>query len=542
MSSLKDRLKRLTGTGSGVSSGEEASERGSSLERGVSVCGHTSELPSEPSSGDETARGEADEDSLGPDWDAVGAKRVSNEWGSFIRRRILYPPGHRHGRYRLSDLTVCAGELAAFHEGGTVAQEDLLFFDTETTGLGLGAGNVPFMIGIGFWEPEGFAVEQLFIRSPAEEAAMLAYLRRVLERHPYLVSYNGRSFDWPVLKNRFVLNRMKDGIPEPVQLDFLYPSRSLWRNTLPSCRLGKVEEGRLGFQRKDDIPGSMAPELYFLYLAEKDPRSVEPVFLHNEWDVLSLAGLAVHFARALGGLADTSELEPEERYRLGLWLDKLGKRDLSLEVLEPLTSRDGGSSFGHVRSDCSSYWLAIAAHYKRIGEWERAVLLWQELVLHGKASPSPAGPSLEPYIELSMHFEHRMKDPASALMFAEEALDWALRRRSALRSVLDRPARRTGRSYGTGPARLIKGDNSASSDSDIPMVHDLSKRIERLRRKLERKKAVPAIPAPGLPAADGICADQGPGANLPLGKSAPNRPKARKRTSEAAVQETLKLF
>ncbi|UJF35968.1 ribonuclease H-like domain-containing protein [Paenibacillus hexagrammi] len=193
------------------------------------------------------------------------------------------------------------GELGCFHpdaEGG-IRIEELLFFDTETTGLGVGAGNVPFLIGIGYYSAEQFVVEQLLIRNHAEEYAMLTYVQALMSRFSRLVSYNGRTFDWPLLKNRFIMNRIKIDDSHILQLDLLYPSRSLWRNTLPSCRLSKVEESRLDFERSDDVPGSMAPTLYFQYLAEQDPNILQGVLTHNEHDILTLAALSIHFGKLL---------------------------------------------------------------------------------------------------------------------------------------------------------------------------------------------------------------------------------------------------
>lgn len=93
-------------------------------------------------------------------------------------------------------------------ETSGMPHERLLFMDTETTGLGHGAGNVPFMIGIGFYEGDRFTVEQMLIRHPGEEAAMLGYLQNKLKSRPVLISYNGKSFDWPIVKNRYIMNRM----------------------------------------------------------------------------------------------------------------------------------------------------------------------------------------------------------------------------------------------------------------------------------------------------------------------------------------------
>ena len=113
------------------------------------------------------------------------------------------------------------------------------------------------------------------MRNPAEEKAMLEYVLAIMEERDVLVTYNGRAFDWPVMKNRQVLNRIasvsKPGDTEPIHLDFLYAARSLWKNTLESCRLSIIERERLGVERIDDVPGAMAPSLYFRFLQKIRP-------------------------------------------------------------------------------------------------------------------------------------------------------------------------------------------------------------------------------------------------------------------------------
>ncbi|MDF2923390.1 MAG: hypothetical protein K0R57_2304 [Paenibacillaceae bacterium] len=528
MSGLKDRLRRLTGTGAGtgagagkdgeapVSSSVESGEHVVAVESGVPDAAGKTGAPAasgeayDMSAAPESYEGEADSpvsapaaeepsvhavEALDSEWSRLGAAMVRNSHGSFIRRRCVYPRDHRHGGYALADLFGIDGELSAFHADGEipVSADKLLFFDTETTGLGLGAGNVPFMVGLGFWEEDGFAVEQMFIRNPAEELAMLSYLKPLMERYPYLVTYNGRSFDWPLMLNRFVMNRMKEGIAQPLHLDFLYASRSLWRNTLPSCRLGKVEEVQLGFTRVDDMPGSMAPELYFLYLAEKQPQAIAPVFLHNELDVLSLAGLAVLFAQALGGQTDASGKQAEEQYRLGLWLHKMGRRELSMKVLQLLYDR---CLKEEAEENDIRLTVPLAAHYKQLGEWERAVCLWERAVSAGRSAPSAAGPTLAPYVELSMYHEHRAKDYGQALLYAEEALVWAERRFAALRAVRKRksgsPRSRPGRSLSPlDPLAGLLGteDDPLASEGGSESVRELDKRVQRLRNRLLKATA-----------------------------------------------------
>ncbi|WP_052339299.1 ribonuclease H-like domain-containing protein [Gorillibacterium massiliense] len=366
--------------------------------------------------------------SLGGGWEAIGACLATNDWGSFVKRTCRYPLDYAHGRHLLGDIQQIASGLTAFYPEADVTPGSLLFFDTETTGLGVGAGNVAFMLGIGYYEEAEFIVEQLFIRNPAEELAMLAYFHELASRFSHFVSYNGRTFDWPVLQNRFIMNRLDFTWDNPLHLDFLYPSRSLWRHTMPSCRLGKVEEEQLRVNRDHDVPGSLAPALYFQYLAEGDPQVMKGVFLHNEMDILSLAGLAIHFGKALLGEWNPFVLEAEELFRLGLWLDKMGKEELAEAMFVLLLRRE--------EEECAPYWAPLAAYYKKKKNEPLAISLWHRSAerLTGEDGGRSFG-SPEPFIELAMHYEHKEKDYAAALGFAEEALRFMQRRASLTRST-----------------------------------------------------------------------------------------------------------
>ncbi len=386
-------------------------------------------------------------------WSAMQAQIVSNETGSFVRRKIDYPFEFSHGRYKLGELPENIAHLSPLLAGSeSFSAESLLFFDTETTGLGIGAGNVPFMIGIGYYSGDGFVVEQLLIRNPAEEAAMLRYLDEKIGSTRVVVSYNGRTFDWPILSNRYVLHRMRTPSTEIRQLDLLYPSRGLWKHTMESCRLGKVEETRLGIVRQEDVPGAMAPVYYFQYLSSGDHRLLEGVFHHNEIDILSLAALANHFCMLLGGLADHRDLPAAEGFRTALWLEKYGKEQDAMAVIEQLLSQRDERLRGFI--------VPLAAHLKKKGRIEAAVRLWERSVVGGSGSmPVP----VEPLIELAMYHEHKKRDVERALYYAEQARA-AVKRRLGLTRVAQRLER---------------------------LLSEIEYRIERLKRK--RSSQLPSL-------------------------------------------------
>ncbi|MEK3917129.1 ribonuclease H-like domain-containing protein [Paenibacillus sp. FSL H7-0331] len=414
------------------------------------------------------------------EWSVIDAHMEHNEWGSFVMRRRRYDQQAKHGRYALSELLgqsdkllhLLGAESETSEEQDGLTHEKLLYLDTETTGLGIGTGNVAFMIGIGFYEEEQFVVEQMFIRDPGEELGMLHHLHEKIAKHPYLVTYNGKTFDWPIIKNRYILNRMQLDTPIAGHFDFLYPSRSLWKHTLPSCRLGKVEEERLGVVRKDDVSGALAPVLYFQYLAERKVSIVEGVFIHNELDILSLAGLSIHFARILSGKSNFKDMGLEELYRLGVWLDKLNQQWMSEQALECLAERITVSETV-VEQGADDYLLPLAQVYKQQHRYTAARDLW-ELYVERRKERTTA--SLDAYVELSMYYEHREKQYELALSYAEQALDKAWRQHSLKRSYGGGGARSTGKRQST--KSLEHGQESG--------IADLEKRIQRLRQKSAR--------------------------------------------------------
>ncbi|MFS0722335.1 ribonuclease H-like domain-containing protein [Paenibacillus sp. 1P07SE] len=387
---------------------------------------------------------------LEPGWAELGVEALAYEGESFLRRRLVYPLQHRHGDQQLSELHDVVSELVAFHPSlPSPSADEILFLDLETTGLGAGTGTIPFMVGIGYAEKERFVIEQLFIRHPAEERAMLGYLHGWLESRRYLATYNGKTFDWPALTGRYVMHGHRDELPVPLHLDFLHPSRSIWRHTLDSCKLSRVEEARLGIRREDDVPGSMAPALYYQYLADGQPQPLEAVFRHNEIDMLSLAALAIRYGRLLGGGLG-SELpypeQPEELLRTGLWLERMGRTEDAESIYERLMDQ------GHRPG---AWCLPLAARDKKIGNWGRAVVLWQKAA---QAAEEASSHVTEAHIELAMYHEHKTKDLPQALHYAKLAFAMSGSR---------------------GDAR--KGPKQ--QDREV-----IRKRVERLLTKVERNK------------------------------------------------------
>lgn len=197
------------------------------------------------------------------------------------RRRMadLPPPA-------LPDLT---GFLAR-HVGAAAAAHDLLFLDTETTGLAGGTGTVPFLVGLAWWEDGTFVVEQLFLPGPAHEPALLAALDHATAGRRVVVTYNGASFDLPLLRTRALLQRTTSPLDGLAHWDLLVPARRVWSRRLPDCRQQTVEEEVTGYARgAGDIGGGRIPQVWFDFLADGRGDLLPAVLRHNRRDMEGMA-------------------------------------------------------------------------------------------------------------------------------------------------------------------------------------------------------------------------------------------------------------
>ncbi|MBN8727608.1 MAG: ribonuclease H-like domain-containing protein [Xanthomonadales bacterium] len=180
-----------------------------------------------------------------------------------------------------------------------VARERLLCFDTETTGLAGGVGTRAFMIGVAAWADGRLRVRQLYLTAMAGEAAMLRIFAGWLRTDSILVSYNGKSYDAPLLKGRFRLNRVQHRLDDLPHLDWLHPVRRRYRGVFANCRLATIEREALRIVREDDLPGSEAPAAWLAFLRGQSSRNLGRVLDHNRQDVVTLMRLGDHMAGLL---------------------------------------------------------------------------------------------------------------------------------------------------------------------------------------------------------------------------------------------------
>jgi len=290
-----------------------------------------------------------------------------------------------------------------------------LFLDTETTGLAGGTGTYPFLVGIASWDAGGLEVEQFFMRDFAEEHSLLHELAARLADRPVLVTFNGKSFDWPLLENRFAMTRSISTPRLAAHLDLLHPARALWKLRLGSVRLVELERRvldapRLGWHREDDIPSALIPQYYFDYLRGGPRDPIVGIVRHNQMD---LRGLAALFGKINTLIASQHT-------------DRDGIDSLDLFGLSRFFERRGDSDRAHVA--CSqALELGLPAEFlprarrelallaKRRGDHARAAALWLEL----SSDPQDGVLACE---QLAIHYERRAKDPARATEFARLGL------------------------------------------------------------------------------------------------------------------------
>ena len=421
-------------------------------------------------------------------------------------RRIILPdePPPGDGWQRIDDfvwerISIHSALLPRTFESGFIVKpgtpaHELIFYDLETTGLSGGAGNIAFLIGVarqnsqrhgaagdgadvntadvdaaaGKGEPEVLTLTQLFLSDYPGEAAMLERLRRLFAPRAARVSYNGRCFDSQVIRNRFLLNRLRPpDAPGTPEIDLLYPARRLWRGRLADLSLTRVEAEVLGVHRRDDLPGSEAPDAWFEWLRHgskgakgmKAENSIAGVVRHNHDDIIALVRLLAHLEE-WGGSEPAAEAPGKvpgatPSYR-GTPALSPGKSLHPVPGTAPSYRGTAAQWFGREAPNApgasrSLAWLEagwmrgerecgrpLAHQLKRRGEWMCARGIWEAL-------DRPGARDYHAAVELAKLHEHRLKDPAAALDvlkgLPEEQLDE--RRREELEKRRSRLERKT---------------------------------------------------------------------------------------------------
>ncbi|BCJ85644.1 ribonuclease H-like domain-containing protein [Effusibacillus dendaii] len=357
-------------------------------------------------------------------WAGLQAKPYVYNDDYVMVREVRYPVTQQHGKYTFDQLhevieawekTVHQHPLSSM--GRTAA--DLLFFDTETTGLHGGAGNTIFLLGYSRMEGDAVVVRQHFLAAPHAEVSLYQSFLADINESKHLVTYNGKAFDWPQVKTRHTLIRdLVPRLPSFGHCDLLHGARRLWRNELESCRLSIIEQEKLGVFRKDDVPGYLAPMLYFDYLRHRDPETIQGVLYHNEIDVLSLITLYIHISKLLLEYG-RDVVSHNERFEIARWYEALGEDTHAVEGYKKIAESDHA-----LRGKAK---IALGHHYKKQKKWKPALEIWEECIHEFTYVPENV------YVEAAKIYEHQVKDYEKALHYTLLAFDEWKKKKNLLR-------------------------------------------------------------------------------------------------------------
>jgi uncharacterized protein len=352
----------------------------------------------------------------------LSGQEVETEFGRHFETEKLYEHHRRHGSADIGSLADLPHDLLASLSADPSADpiphappSEWAFLDTETTGLSGGTGTCAFLIGVGRITPEGFRVRQFFMRDYGEEASALHALAGHLAAFRVMITYNGRTFDQPLLETRYRLNRAKSPFTKLDHLDLLHGARRLWKLRFDSCRLVDLENQVLGVERQGDLPGALIPYVYFDYLRTRDAARMLSIFHHNATDILTLAcltGIVPYAFRDPGESgSNNGPKNGAELAGIARWLRAAGELDQARKLFRRAV--DAG-----LRDDLlfQTLW-DMGTIDRKLGAVEDALAVWKDLAESRNAFRVRA---ME---ELAKHYEHREKNYARALKMTQGALE-----------------------------------------------------------------------------------------------------------------------
>lgn len=341
---------------------------------------------------------------------ALPGEAVETPDGVMHRVANYLEPSHRHGRVSIARaLSVCprtVAKLALDVELERIDPRRLLFLDTETTGLAGGTGTIPFLIGLAWFEDESLRIEQLLLRAPGEETPLLRRLAERVAEASALVSYNGKSYDWPLLRNRFVLNRVPVRQPA-AHLDLLHCAKRIFKRRLGRVRLVNLEEHVLGVRREGDIDGAEIPDRFWDFVRGADGSALAPVIEHNANDLVALAAILVSVVERYEELRP--EHDPADQLGVATVAVRAADHDRAARYAE--AAADGGGA-RDVTAD--ALWLASELARRRDDPRARCVLLHRGL----EASTDDDMRTSRFHLALAKLYEHTFRDHERALLHA----------------------------------------------------------------------------------------------------------------------------
>jgi len=376
--------------------------------------------------------------------DVLGGRVVTNGFGRALVVDRRYESDRFHGSRRVGDCAVPDGEQLRLLDPALPAAEcaaaqhadyaeKTVFVDLETTGLSGGAGTVAFLVGCGWFDLGAFQVRQFLLTSYASERALLAAVADCFSDMTLLVTYNGKTFDVPVMETRWLFHRMPLPLESVRHFDMLHPARRLWRTREDGvlddgggCRLGTLERVLCGVNRVGDVPGMEIPARYFRFLRSGDARPLEPVLEHNRLDLISLAAVTAHAVQ----LAETGSgacRDAAEALALGKVYERAGCGARALACYE----RAVADPSAHIDLVAEALYRC-GLRLRRDRRFIEAAAVWRRILelKHGRYGRRSTllAPLQQFAIEaLAIHHEHRERDYEGAreltLKLLEDAQD-----------------------------------------------------------------------------------------------------------------------
>jgi uncharacterized protein YprB with RNaseH-like and TPR domain len=348
--------------------------------------------------------------------DLLPGELVDSGPGTFFLYRESHQVAHCHGHHALQDLLAqpagILAHLARDERLGEIDPQRLAFIDTETTGLAGGTGTYAFLVGVGRFEGDQFTIHQFFMRDYHEEPAQLQALGDLLDGLQAAVSFNGKSFDLPLLETRFIMNRQPPRLVDAPHLDLLPAARRIWKYRLESCALSSLETEVLGVRRAQaDVPGWLIPSLYADYVRSGDADEMPRIFYHNAQDILSLVTLAARLGQMLIQDPTDEPLPGEDLYGLARLYHEGGR---PAEAERAYTQAAQTSRSPRVREMAMR---DLATLLKRQERRQEALAWWTELV-------DTCG-AVYGCQELAKHYEWQAEDLARAIDWTRRGLDLA---------------------------------------------------------------------------------------------------------------------
>jgi uncharacterized protein len=405
--------------------------------------------PKGPPLRDDSTHDCTDERRGGPSGPPDAAEILGGEWRESGGRKFLvverkYSPGYRHGHVAIADClppwphlqllgfagsdrtwaSESAGSKRTRPPQSGCRIERLLFLDLETTGLAGGAGTYAFLVGCGWFEPLSastsqavcFRTRQLFLSDFSAERALLEAVGELAADLDCIVTYNGKTFDLPLLETRFSLQRMATPFADVPHVDMLHPARRMWRADEVECRLTYLEQVLCGHEREGDVPGFEIPSRYFRYVRSGDVHPLEAVFEHNRLDLVSLAMLTARAVQLLDE-GPSAAVTAREALGMGRLYERAGLLDAALKSFA--RAAGAGLPAGASSPTRAEALRAYAILLRRLRRYEEAAHAWRDLLAMAQCPPAYAREANE---ALAVHHEHRAHNLEVARTFALQSL------------------------------------------------------------------------------------------------------------------------